>query len=210
MSRQISVMVTSGNGPAECQLAAQHVVTRLQSEAEQMGVEVDISDSPSKHGILSAVLVLNGALAATLARQWIGTIRWRHQSPMRPHHKRANWFVAVFELEVARAGAVQITPEDVRFSTLRAGGPGGQHQNTTDSAVRAHHSASGLSVVVRDGRSQHQNRKLALERLQILANARAQADLADSKSAQNQLHHRVQRGNPLRCFKGPTFKEDKS
>jgi len=52
-----------------------------------------------------------------------------------------------------------------RVETFRAGGPGGQHQNTTDSGVRLVHLPSGLRVEARDERSQHRNRALALERL---------------------------------------------
>ena len=52
-----------------------------------------------------------------------------------------------------------------RVDTFRAGGPGGQHQNTTDSGVRLVHLPTGLRVTARDERSQHRNRALALERL---------------------------------------------
>jgi peptide chain release factor len=52
--------------------------------------------------------------------------------------------------------------------SLPGRGPGGQHQNKTESAVRATHIASGLSVVVREERSQHRNKALALERIATL------------------------------------------
>ena len=52
-----------------------------------------------------------------------------------------------------------------RMDTFRSGGPGGQHQNTTDSGVRLVHEPSGVTVVARDERSQHRNRALALSRL---------------------------------------------
>lgn len=54
---------------------------------------------------------------------------------------------------------------ECRVDTFRAGGKGGQHQNTTDSAVRLRHLPTGIVVTARDERSQHRNRRLALERL---------------------------------------------
>jgi peptide chain release factor len=149
------------------------------------------------------------AAAERFAQRWVGTIRWRMQSQVRAHHKRANWFVGVFRLPDAGQSGAQIDAKDVTFATLRAGGPGGQHQNTTDSAVRASHGPTGLSVVVRDGRSQHQNKSLALKRLQSLADAQALSQAEGRKTAQNQLHHQLQRGNPVRRFKGAAFEEER-
>lgn len=54
---------------------------------------------------------------------------------------------------------------ECRVETFRSGGPGGQHQNTTDSGVRLVHLPTGLRVVARDERSQHRNRQIALQRL---------------------------------------------
>ncbi len=54
---------------------------------------------------------------------------------------------------------------ECRIETFRAGGPGGQHQNKTESAVRLTHIPTGISVSSRDSRSQHRNRQIALERL---------------------------------------------
>jgi protein subunit release factor A len=54
---------------------------------------------------------------------------------------------------------------ECRVETFRAGGPGGQHQNTTDSGVRLTHLPTGISASARESRSQHRNRKTALERL---------------------------------------------
>lgn len=63
-----------------------------------------------------------------------------------------------------------------RVETFRAGGPGGQHQNTTESAVRLTHEPTGVVMTCRQERSQHRNRKLALRRLRkkLLAMARKQ------------------------------------
>jgi len=54
---------------------------------------------------------------------------------------------------------------ECRVETFRAGGPGGQHQNTTDSGVRLTHLPTGISITARESRSQHRNRRTALARL---------------------------------------------
>ena len=65
---------------------------------------------------------------------------------------------------------------ECRVETFRAGGPGGQHQNVTDSAVRLTHLPTGISVIVRESRSQHRNRKTALARLRAALEERARPE----------------------------------
>ena len=201
----ISLLVTSGNGPAECRLAVGHVLHRMQVEAAHLDITLDVDAAKAKHGPKSAVVVAHGAAVVAFACGWCGKIQWRVRSPLRPHHKRANWFVGVFLLPAGTDGQTRIAAQDVTFESFRAGGPGGQHQNTTDSAVRATHRPSGLMVVVREMRSQHRNKALALERLQGLANARDLAAVEDRKRNENRLHNALERGNPIRIFQGATF-----
>lgn len=66
---------------------------------------------------------------------------------------------------MAKELVLSITKKDFRIDTMRAGGPGGQHQNKTDSAVRITHIPSGAVGESRSDRSQHTNKKLALQRL---------------------------------------------
>jgi hypothetical protein len=65
----------------------------------------------------------------------------------------------------SRELAFSVTRKDLTIDTFSAGGPGGQHQNTSNTAVRITHKASGAVGVARDSRSQHQNMKAALRRM---------------------------------------------
>lgn len=205
-----ALLVTAGDGPAECCQAVGHILARMTEEADMLGLSLTLcrfEGTHRQHRPKSAVVVVEGAQTDLFQRQWVGTIQWRMQSQIRAHHKRANWFMGVFQLDDPAPSVTRIAAKDVQMSTLRAGGPGGQHQNTTDSAVRAVHQPTGLCVVARDGRSQHQNKALALKRLQILADAAETARQETEKSARNQLHRHLARGNPVRVFKGPAFTE---
>lgn len=155
------------------------------------------------------MVLVSGVDAEAFAKNWRGAIQWRAQSNLRPTHKRANWFIGVLDLPATAQTPERVHARDVTFETFRAGGPGGQHQNTTDSAVRATHKLTGLSVVAREERSQHRNKSLALERLQHLMAAQAAADEAAQKAGRNELHNALERGNPVRCFKGRDFREVK-
>ncbi|WP_299284910.1 peptide chain release factor H [uncultured Tateyamaria sp.] len=208
MSTEICLLITSGNGPGECHQAVVGVLRRLQQEADFAGLELDVSATPARHGLKSAVILLHGAEARAFADRWQGTIRWRAKSTLRPHHKRINWFVGVSELVQQANQAMAIGRHEVTFESFRAGGPGGQHQNTTDSAVRATHGPTGLVAVAREMRSQHRNKALALKRLQALMCAQAAADQEADRGSQNQLHNALERGNPIRCFKGRAFHEE--
>ena len=207
--RHISLLVTSGSGPAECQQAVAGVLKVMRHEAELLAVDFDANGLRTKHGYKSAVILISGPDADTFASNWRGTIQWRAQSNLRQTHKRANWFIGVFDLPAPLQTPERIQASEVTFDTFRAGGPGGQHQNTTDSAVRATHRPTGLVAVAREERSQHRNKALAFERLQLLITAQAAADEATQKASRNGLHYALERGNPLRRFKGRDFREVK-
>jgi len=82
--------------------------------------------------------------------------------------------------EEALDGPVEIPESDeallaeCRVETFRSGGPGGQHQNTTESGVRVVHLPTGIRAVSREQRSQHRNRAIALQRLRERLNERNQ------------------------------------
>lgn len=211
MSQREALLLSSGNGPGECRQAVHHLLSWLRTKAAQHGVELDVSTRDAPHGPASAVVVLSGEQAGALARDVEGAVLWRCQSTLRPKHRRKNWFVQVFRLPPTSA-PTQIDPASVEMQAIRAGGPGGQHQNKTSSAIRARWTSDDgqiYAVVVRDTRSQHQNRRLALERLAALVAAEtAEAD-ATRRDKNWALHGQLQRGAPRWVFEGRQFKEVK-
>ncbi|TQF38671.1 peptide chain release factor [Bradyrhizobium sp. UNPF46] len=204
----IRLLFTSGRGPAECRIAVRKAVTVLVAEAAALGLETDSVEGPKPdgHGPASAIVVIHGEAAAAFARPWVGAIQWVAPSPVRPHHKRKNWFIGVFELPAAPDAPKALAVQDVRFEAFRAGGPGGQHQNKTESAVRATHLASGLSVVVREERSQHRNKALALERLEALLRLQGEMAAIVAQNDAHAAHDSLERGRPVKRFKGNAFR----
>ena len=205
----IRLLLTSGRGPAECKIALSKVLHALTHAADALDLDVDRVEGPNTdgRGPGSAVVVIHGDAAAAFARPWIGSIQWVAQSPLRPYHKRKNWFIGVFELSMSPVAPKALEPHDVRFEAFRAGGPGGQHQNKTESAVRAVHVPTGLAVVAREERSQHRNKALALERLAALIKLGGElAAIADRQNA-HAAHDQLERGRPVKRFKGDKFVE---
>ena len=155
----IRLLLTSGRGPAECRIAVQKTVAALTAEATSFGLATDCAEGPNPdgHGPASAIVVIHGEAAASFARSWIGAIQWTAQSPLRPHHKRKNWFIGAFALPPLPDAPKALGVQDVRFEAFRAGGPGGQHQNKTESGVRYIHLPTGIAAESRTERSQHKN-----------------------------------------------------
>ena len=195
------LQITSGRGPVECCRVVALVLEKILREAQKRKLRVEILEKetgPVNRTLLSVVVELEGAGCDVLADEWEGTVLWIARSPYRIHHRRKNWFVGVqtFLLSESR----EATEDDIRYETLRASGPGGQHVNKTESTVRAVHIPSGISVVASDQRSQWQNKKLATERLLVKLTAWniEQAMIQAQTNWSN--HNSLQRGNPVKII----------
>lgn len=198
----VDLLLTAGNGPAECRIALIALIREIETQARRAGCDIEVARGlePDRHGPKSAFAALEGENAETVAQNFLGTIRFVFKSPVRAGHKRQNWFVGVSRIEPA-VGTITLDLADVRFETLRAGGPGGQHQNTTDSAVRATHVPTGMAVLARDERSQHRNKALALARLDGLLAALAEGEAAARKAETFLTNRNLERGNAVRTFR---------
>lgn len=196
------LQLSAAQGPAECCLAVVKALTRLQQEAKQMQVKLEIVEqNPAFKGLHSVLLTLEGARADELAKAWHGTIQWICTSPYRPGHKRKNWFIGATHF----APLIQQEANEIVFETMRASGSGGQHVNKTESAVRATHLGSGISVKVQSERSQHANKKLAILLLQQKLTQQAEQRQAQYQAVRHKSHHQIVRGNPVKVFKELDF-----
>ena len=205
------LQLSASTGPDECCLAVAKALQVLLTECAQAHVVPSVLEQMpgDRAGTWrSVLLVLDGANAAALAQRWRGSVQWCCPSPYRPTHRRKNWFMGVEVFQVSPAQATDdLKDQDLRFDTLRASGPGGQHVNKTDSAVRLTHLPTGLSVKVQTERSQHANKRLARALLQHKLHQLA-SEVADGARAARRLqHYTVQRGSPVRVFSGPDFQE---
>jgi peptide chain release factor len=182
------------------------VYERIAEEAIKAGLKVRLLGAiPDEHPkTLKSVLIALDGESSEFINSWIGTVQWIGTSPFRPHHKRRNWFV---KIEMICEPKIPLwREEDIKVESMLATGPGGQHLNKTESAVRVTHVPTRTTVVAREERSQYLNRKLALARLgQRLE--RVTEKIMDSAQRERWTgHNSLERGNPVRIFMGPEFK----
>jgi peptide chain release factor len=199
---KIIIQISSGRGPAECCRVAAKVLALMLREAAQAGITIKVLDQQQadlRGCLLSATLMAEGKELERFIASWQGTVQWIAQSPYRKMHRRKNWFagVAVFPI----TDKLLWQDKDVVIETCRASGPGGQHVNKVETAVRGTHKPSGIQVLTMDSRSQLQNKKTCLQRLKAKVEAWQAEQLSLHQQEQWQEHHALQRGNPVRIIK---------
>ena len=201
------IQISAGKGPAECAFVVAKVLKIFLKElvSNRIAYTMLHKENGIENGtVQSASIQVKGTNLADFLANWLGSIQWIGTSIFRKQ-QRKNWFIGCFEIE--NVLKLEIKENEIQFQAIRSSGAGGQHVNKVSSAIRAKHIKSGLQVLVMDSRSQHQNKKIAIKRLQEKV---ANFNIEQAKEQiQNQLgnHKEIQRGNPIRVFTGTDFKQ---
>nr|WP_229333554.1 peptide chain release factor H [Glaciecola sp. MH2013] len=200
------LQLSAGQGPIECCKALGLALAKIEKDVAQQQMKMELINrvpAAEKDCYKSILLQFEGASEQVISylQSWQGALLWVCQSPYRPKYKRKNWF---FSGEVFELNSSEFDP-CIEYKACRASGAGGQHVNTTDSAVRATHLQTGLSVRSESERSQHANKKMARILLYQKLEEQKQINQTQDEKQRWMQHWELQRGNPVRRFKGSKF-----
>ena len=188
--------ISSGQGPAECELGVAKMLEYLQKR-----YDITVLDYASGH-YSNTYRSVRFSCDVDLSG-YIGSIQWVWQSTYRPTHRRKNWFIDFSEIPIAVTE--NFDEKNIVFDTFRSSGNGGQNVNKVETGVRAIYTPNGLSAVCTEERSQLQNKKKAVAKLK---EAIERANIYREACATNdgwKRHTRIVRGQASRKYRDLSF-----
>lgn len=197
------VEINAGAGGTDACDWAEMLMRMYKRWADLRGYTVEMVDrQPAEEaGIRGATLVIRGEYAFGYLKAESGVHRLVRISPFDAAARRHTAFAAVMVYaEVDDDIDIEINPSDIRMDTMRASGAGGQHINTTDSAVRLTHEPTGTVVLCRAERSQHKNRDKAMKMLRAKLYQLELDKRLEAAAEVNAAKKRIDFGSQIRSY----------
>lgn len=194
------IQLSSGQGPVECEIAVEKLFQALQKEFPDIE-ELSSHKSKWRDGYTSILFSTEADLSFLE-----GSIQWICKSPVRPNHKRKNWFV---DLSVIPEVENDCKEQEIKFERFHCGGKGGQNVNKVETGVRLIHIPTGITVTSTSERSQFMNKKEALNKLNVILREKEMEEKRKQINNAWMEHNSIVRGNPVRVYTGVDFKRIK-
>ena len=197
------LQINAGAGGTESQDWADMLLRMYARWAERRGFKVETVEyaAGEQAGIKSATLLIKGENAYGYAKTESGVHRLVRISPYDSSARRHTSFSSVWVYPVIDDDIdIEINPSDLKVDTYRASGAGGQHVNTTDSAVRITHQPTGIVVASQNDRSQHKNRATAMNMLKARLFEREMAEREAAASGEYQEKSEIGWGHQIRSY----------
>ena len=185
------IQISSGQGPAECELAVSKLYEALKKEYPDIKL-ISVHKSRISDGSTSIQFSTERDLS-----ELEGSVQWICRSPFRPNHKRKNWFVDVSIIPETEDISRE---QEVRFERFHSSGKGGQNVNKVETGVRLIHVPTGITVTSIAERSQYANKRNAMKKLNAILEQKEKEESAKQVHSAWREHNRIQRGNPARVY----------